>query len=142
MLEQLPLVRYKAKYLYTIYTPCSGLFALVDSEGNTWNNYNGQLGLLLYNGGTVCDDMFDGESGDIICRRMGYAGAMEWKGYGDYVSNRDSYQVIFSEYEIKIDAISCPDNGNWDQCTYSHDDYCVHEENVFLSCTSKIEGIC
>ena len=45
------------------------LFTLVDSDGNTVEG--GEFGLLLYNGGTVCDDFFDTNAANAICHFMG-----------------------------------------------------------------------
>ena len=47
----------------------SGVFTLVDSAGYT--TQEGELGLLLYNGGTVCDNDFSFNSANAICHLMG-----------------------------------------------------------------------
>jgi hypothetical protein len=44
-------------------------FAMVDSDGNALNG--GELGLLLYNNGTICDDNFDDNAANAICQYMG-----------------------------------------------------------------------
>ena len=44
-------------------------FSIVDSEGNAITD--GEFGLLLYNGGTVCDDGFNNNAANAICRFMG-----------------------------------------------------------------------
>ena len=46
-----------------------GTFTLVDSAGDVTES--GELGLLLYNGGTVCDDQFDINAANAICHSMG-----------------------------------------------------------------------
>ena len=47
----------------------SGTFTVVNSAGN--RTKEGELGLLLYNGGTVCVDFFSINSANAICHRMG-----------------------------------------------------------------------
>ena len=42
----------------------------MDSSGNAAQR--GKLGLLLYNGGTVCDDYFNRNAADAICKLMNY----------------------------------------------------------------------
>ena len=47
----------------------SGSFTLVDKAGSMIEG--GEFGLLLYKGGTVCDDHFDENSANAICHLMG-----------------------------------------------------------------------
>jgi len=48
----------------------AGEFTLVDRRGQ---QIAGEAqGLLLYNGGTVCDDSFNENSANAVCRQMGY----------------------------------------------------------------------
>ena len=47
----------------------SGTCALVDSAGNP--SQEGEPGLLLYNGGTVCNRRFSINSANAICHVMG-----------------------------------------------------------------------
>jgi hypothetical protein len=100
------------------------LFTLVDSEGN-YIEKEDRLGLLLYNGGTVCDDGFDFTAANAICKHMGYTDATGWT-----VSTRF---VIQDDYEIRLDDVSCS-SANWTECTYSMENNCGHSEDVFLSC--------
>ena len=44
-------------------------FKLVDRHGESVEN---GIGLLLYNGGTVCDDGFNSNAANAICGEMGY----------------------------------------------------------------------
>ena len=58
--------------------PTSGdvSFRLVDEQGNEVSA--DERGLLLYKGGTVCDDGFDMHAANAICREMGYTEATNW----------------------------------------------------------------
>jgi hypothetical protein len=47
----------------------SGKFTLVNSAGNALEN--GEFGLLLINGGTVCNDEFDNNAAHALCNSMG-----------------------------------------------------------------------
>ena len=38
----------------------------------------GELGLLLYQGGTVCDDFFNNNAADAICKLMNYTYSLTW----------------------------------------------------------------
>ena len=51
-------------------------FTLVDSTGSEIQGE--ELGLLLYNGGTVCDDSFDSTAADAICKLMNYTDSARW----------------------------------------------------------------
>ena len=51
-------------------------FTLVNSTGHLINGR--ELGLLLYGGGTVCDDSFDNIAANAICKKMNYTHAMRW----------------------------------------------------------------
>ena len=83
------------------------------------------LGLLLYKGGTVCDDNFDDIAADAICRKMDYARSSGWQ------SGEDDQ----SRYEIKLDDVRCEDR-HWENCSYETSHNCGHSEDVFLSCTN------
>ena len=101
----------------------SSLFRLVDDDKNEVEG--GQMGLLLYKGGTVCDDSFTENSAHAICREMGYSAASDWDTGDDYESQ--------SVYDIKLDDVSCS-SGNWSTCTYSLKPNCDHERDIFLEC--------
>ena len=49
-----------------------------------------ELGLLLYKGGTVCDDSFTQEAADAICKQMNYAHSTGW--------------TIGESFSIQVDA--------------------------------------
>ena len=115
----------------------STLFRLVDDDKNEVEG--GQMGLLLYNGGTVCDDSlsFTDNSADAICREMGYTAASDWDTGDKYKSQ--------SGYDIKLVDVSCS-SGNWSSCTYSLKPYlrrynCAHEQDVFLECEAAADAV-
>ncbi|KAL5268377.1 hypothetical protein ACHWQZ_G002293 [Mnemiopsis leidyi] len=104
----------------------SNKFEIVDEEGIAV--LYGRTGLLLYNGGTVCDDYFNEKTADIICRQMGYRGIASWFSGRNY--------NIQNNLDITLDDISC--NGNtWDSCTFETTSNCGHSEDVFISCKSE-----
>ncbi|KAL5248219.1 hypothetical protein ACHWQZ_G017411 [Mnemiopsis leidyi] len=103
------------------------LFSLVDSEGNKISE-EGQLGLLLYKGGTVCDDSFDGLAAAAICKKMNFTGGASW-------TSDESFEIQ-SSYEINLDDVDC-DSGEWESCSFTEEANCAHSEDVFLSCGEK-----
>ena len=63
-------------------------FTLVDYRGR---RINGQRqGLLLFNGGTVCDDGFSMNSAHAVCRTMGFAHARRYRATEVVLSTADS----------------------------------------------------
>ena len=105
------------------------VFRLVDQNGN---EVGARIeGLLLSNGGTVCDDGFSDNSADAICREMGFTGSRGWRR--GYIWR--SYQASL---EITLDDVECT-SGDWSSCTYNFRENCGHHEDVFLECdgTSK-----
>ncbi|XP_063681810.1 deleted in malignant brain tumors 1 protein-like isoform X2 [Bolinopsis microptera] len=98
------------------------LFQLVRQYGDV---SPGELGLLLYKGGTVCDNEFDDITADAICRTMGYASSSEWQSGGEV-----GYR---SRYDITLDDVRCEDR-SWESCSYTTSHNCGHSEDVFLSC--------
>ena len=117
------LIHYR-RYYCTLITV--KLFTLVDSEGNNITEEE-QLGLLLYKGGTVCDDSFDAKAAEAICKQMNFTRAVEW--------NSDTNFGIQSDYDIKLDEVECL-SADWRNCTYSEDHDCGHSEDVFLRCST------
>jgi hypothetical protein len=98
---------------------------LVDSEGKFVEGEN-KLGLLLYNGGTVCDDNFNFNAADAICKVMGYTDAVEWI-VGEYFDFQN-------HYKITLDDVQCRDP-EWKSCSYTETDInCGHSEDVMLRC--------
>ena len=91
------------------------------------------MGLLLFNGGTVCDDSFSDNSANAICKYMGFAGKTMWT-YGENFAMQ-------SDYEITLDDVACT-NTEWESCSFNSERHnCEHDEDVFLSCSldEKIE---
>ena len=85
-------------------------------------------GLLLYRGGTVCDDYFSDDSANAICRLLGYSSHSSWSsGYK---------WEIQSNYDIKMDDVQCS-REDWTSCTYETYHNCDHSEDIFLTCTGK-----
>ena len=103
------------------------MLSLVDENGEAVGG--GVIGLLLSNGGTVCDDSFSNNSADAICREMGHIGQMSW-------SNGDLWGIQ-AGLEITLDDVVCS-SGEWSSCSFAFVHNCVHSEDVFLQC----EGIC
>ena len=51
---------------------------LIDPAGNEINSSDS--GLLLFEGGTVCDDGFNNYAALAICLEMGFGAARSWEG--------------------------------------------------------------
>ena len=106
-------------------------FSLVDSNGDTVGA--GVVGLLLSNGGTVCDDGFSDNSADAICRELGHIGQMSWSTGNNW--------GIQAGLEITLNDVACS-SGEWTSCSFSLvDNYCSHGEDVFLQCARVGESI-
>ena len=103
--------------------PLTG-FRLIRQDGV--NALAGERGLLLYDGGTVCDDQFSDQSADAICRKLGYSRSSDWSS-GNY------YEVRQLSYDIKLDDVHCL-SSDWEDCTFSTSHNCDHSEDVFLTC--------
>ena len=102
-------------------------------------NHNGDHvtsgGLVLFNGGTVCDDGFNDNAAVAICRKMGYDGSnAAWKVMEDA---SDTAWNIQNDYDTNLDDIVC--SGDlWTDCTYdATSDNCGHTEDIFLICSGK-----
>ena len=98
-------------------------FTLVNSNGGAARVE--ELGLLLYNGGTVCDDDFDDNAAEAICVELGFEGALRW-------TNENSF-TIQSNYDINLDEVHC-ESDSWDSCEFATTHDCSHSEDVFLMC--------
>ena len=83
------------------------------------------LGLLLSNGGTVCDDSFSDNSAEAICRKMGFMGIMSWS-FGEKFRMQN-------EKEITLTDVECTTN-EWSSCTFNYNHNCGHGEDLFLQC--------
>ena len=99
------------------------LFRIVDEDGNDVTER--ERGLLLYNGGTVCDDNFNDYAAFAICKEMGYVSAITWES-GNYFSFQE-------DLEIKLDDVRCSEQ-SWSSCSYTESHNCGHSEDVFLTC--------
>lgn len=102
-------------------------FRLVNSRGRRIrNHHNHQYGLLLYNGGTVCDDYFSTNSAHAICRLMGFHSASGWtRGW--------RMRSLQRRKRISLDNVRCR-SSTWSSCTYSLTHNCSHVEDIFLYC--------
>ncbi|XP_063695312.1 deleted in malignant brain tumors 1 protein-like [Bolinopsis microptera] len=105
------------------------VLSLVDENGEAVGA--GVLGLLLSNGGTVCDDSFDDNSADAICKEMGHFNQMSWS-FGDN-------WAIQAGLEITLDDVACS-SGEWSSCSFAFVDDCSHGEDVFLQCEGVVDG--
>ena len=104
-------------------------FMLVDADGSTINQQ--KLGLLLFKGGTVCDDSFDKTSADAICRQINSTNtALTWIS-----GNR--FADIQKNLEIKLDDVRC-DSAEWEKCSFAEEDNCNHIEDIFLVCVAGL----
>ena len=83
------------------------------------------LGLLLSNGGTVCDDSFSDNAAEAICREMGFMGKLSWT-YGEKWG-------IQASKEITLDDVACTTE-EWSSCTFAFEHDCGHGEDIFLQC--------
>ena len=117
-----------SKYFYKLNQHAG--FSLVDSDGNTVGPE--ELGLLLWNGGTVCNYRFNNNSADAICRVLGYKHHYRW-------TSGEKWEIQ-SVLNIHINNIECV-SGDWSSCTYSEISprYCGHSEDVFLLCSGKLK---
>ena len=88
----------------------------------------GELGLLLYKQGTVCDDYFGKNAAKAICVELGIVGAAGWTSGRNF--------TFQNNYDIKMDYVRC-ESYSWTSCTFITDHNCEHSEDVFLECHSK-----
>ena len=100
-------------------------FTLVDYRGR---RISGQReGLLLFNGGTVCDDHFSTNSAHAICRTMGFSHATRYRSglvYGSFQSRKP----------IRLDDVICSST-HWSSCRSNAHHNCNHREDILLTCT-------
>ena len=83
------------------------------------------MGLLLYQGGTVCDDSFNITAAHAICKVMGFEGALQW-----FSGSKWPIQVQFN---VVINHVKCP-LPIWSTCGYINGN-CGHHEDIFLTCS-------
>ena len=102
------------------------LFTLIDSDGNPVEEK--QFGLLLYRGGTVCDDGFDDIAAEAVCRQIKSSYSMlEW-------TTAETFDIQ-NNLDINLNDVQC-NSTDWGSCEYSEEHNCGHGEDVFLSCTT------
>ena len=100
---------------------------MVNSDGEAAGA--GELGLLLYKQGTVCNDYFSYKAADAICVELGFNSSWATRWISDIQF------MIQSDYDIKMDDVRCK-NESWTSCTFITDHDCDHSEDVFLECRS------
>merc|ERR550537_1530247 len=104
---------------------CQGTgFKFLNSHGLAITGLTG--GLLTWNGGTVCDDFFNNNSANAICRVMGFASAVRW-------SHGLFYRTLQMNKGIAMDDVRCRAS-YWNYCSYRTSNNCNHREDVFLYC--------
>ena len=89
----------------------------------------GELGLLLYRGGTVRDSYGENNfvRADAICRELNFTYGIRWTNNGSF--------AIQSNYAVYISDVNCNDGADWGRCTYLSVISFSHQYDVFLSCT-------
>ena len=92
---------------------------------------------VLYAGiwGTVCDDFFDLASANVVCRQLGYPGALRVANFLEFGQGTG---------QIWLDDVRCRGNEtSLEQCPSraigSHN--CFHFEDVGVECTRKYKFI-
>ena len=111
-------------------------FSLVDSEGNDITEGQ-QLGLLLYRGGTVCNEdqtisqyYFLLDYAMAICKEMNFTHALRW-------TVRESFDIQ-SNYDIYLMSVKCS-SAEWESCRFDEDTRsCEHSQDIFLSCGGAV----
>ena len=103
-------------------------FAIQFEENSSETSEN--EGLLLYGGGTVCDDHFTDDAAHAICRELGFGKAISWRS-GNF------WGVIQDRKPIHLDDVQCSGDRLWSSCSFSTTHNCGHGEDVFLTCQGK-----
>ena len=111
-----------------VHVPEPDDFEVVDNDGNIIEDASGILGLLTYNGGTVCDDDFGDSEADVICQEMGYDRSSGW-------TSGSFYDDVQNSLDITLDNVDCY-WGSWSSCDYLTEHDCGHSEDVFLTCVT------
>ena len=86
----------------------------------------GQEGLLLFEGGTVCDGSFNITAAHAICKVMGYEGAISWRGNLQW--------QIQHQFNILTNNVRCP-QPIWSTCTTNIASGCSHSNDILLTCS-------
>lgn len=103
---------------------------LIDGE----NMHSGRVE-IFFNGewGTVCDDTFGKEEGQVICNQLGYPGDVQVYGNAEFGKGRGPI----------MDEINCfyPSGRDWMNCQIGEWDttVCTHSEDVGLICLDACE---
>ena len=108
-------------------------FTLLDENENPVTGESWE-GLLIYGGGTVCDDNFSWNSANTICRELGFGAAASWRSGVNWGS-------VQTDKPVNLDNVVCEGDGDWSACTYSEISNCDHEEDVFLTCQGGSETV-
>ena len=107
-------------------------FRLVDQNGN---KVGARVeGLLLSNGGTVCDHGFSDNSADAICREMGFLGRFSWRS-----------GIIWNSFRANLDfsfgrPVFLCRSGEFTSCTYNLEHICGNYDDVLLACDTNNTG--
>ena len=115
-----------------------GQLALINSIGEP--HIGEGWALLLYNGGTVCDDYFAMKEAHVICKQLRYAQALTWGSVDFPNGNRIETWDIQHNYDIKLDNVQCSSSSSsWSSCTYtsSIEISCIRTKDVHIYCTGK-----
>ena len=92
-----------------------------ETEGRVEVNVNGEWG-------TVCDDGWDLNDANVVCRMLGFEGAVE-------ATSRASFGQ--GTVPILLDDVACTGNENSIlDCQYNSIDNCVHSEDAGVICDS------
>ena len=93
----------------------------VPYEGRVEVYYNGQWG-------TVCDDLFDINAANVVCRQLGYPGAMQYHGRAYYGQGSGPIWLDnIACYGSETSIFNCPHNG-----IGTHN--CGHHEDIGVVC--------
>ncbi|XP_072168896.1 scavenger receptor cysteine-rich domain-containing protein DMBT1-like [Diadema setosum] len=96
-----------------------------DREGRVEVNYNGTWG-------TVCDDAWDDVDADVVCRMLGFPGAVMALPRAHFGPGSGSILLDdVSCYGGEATLLSC-----WHRGVYSHN--CVHAEDASVICARKV----
>ena len=101
---------------------------MVDSSGNFITGQ--QNGLLLYNGGTLCDSKFNITAAHAVCKLMGFKKALSWKS-GQLWRTQEKYKVLSQSLVCSL--------RDWSSCVFRSDGKACndHTKDVFLTCSGN-----
>ena len=97
------------------------------------NPWEGRVEITVNNStGTVCDDAWDNKDADVVCRMLGYEGALSAPGGAAYGEG---------EGDIFLDDVDCAgDESHIMDCFHAglNIDNCVHSEDASVVCRRGI----